>query len=178
MPLPAHPIGIVCIYEPINPLTSPCARNRMVGSKATRAKIMIQITKSMAIDERELKETFVRSSGPGGQNVNRVATAVQLRFDVAQSPSLPKEVRLRLLRLAGSRMTEDGVLVIDARRHRTQDRNRQDARDRLVALIRKAAERPKPRRKTRPSAASKRRRLDSKRHRAGIKRMRQTPSSE
>jgi len=136
---------------------------------------MIRVTTSIAIDEEELREDFVRASGPGGQNVNKVATAVKLRFDVAHSPSLPEDVRRRLMRLAGKRITEEGELVIDARRFRSQDRNRQDARERLVALIRKAAEKPKPRRKTQPTAASKRRRLEEKRRRSAIKQSRQKP---
>ena len=136
---------------------------------------MIHITESIAIDEREIQEEFVRASGPGGQHVNKVATAVKLRFDVAHSPSLPEDVRDRLIRLAGRRITEKGVIVIDARRFRSQERNRQDTRERLTALIRKAAERPKPRRKTHPTAASQRRRLEDKRHRGEIKRIRQPP---
>jgi ribosome-associated protein len=139
---------------------------------------MIRIAPSIAIDEREIKETFVRSSGPGGQNVNKVATAVQLRFDVARSPSLPDGVRARLRRLAGKRMTEEGILVIDARRYRTQDRNRQDARDRLAALILKAAQSPKPRRKTLPTVASQRRRLEEKRRRTETKRLRKPPPAD
>jgi ribosome-associated protein len=137
---------------------------------------MIKVTETIAIDERELQEEFVRASGPGGQNVNKVATAVKLRFDAAQSPSLPGEVRDRLIRLAGRRCTEEGVIIIDARRYRSQERNRQDARERLVALIRKAAERPKARRKTHPTATSKKRRLEAKRRRGHVKRTRQAPS--
>ena len=133
---------------------------------------MIRITPSIEIDEREISEAFVRASGPGGQNVNKVSTAVQLRFDVARSPALSDDVRERLIRLAGRRITEGGVIVIEARRFRTQERNRQDARDRLIGLIRKAAIKPRYRRKTKPTAASKRRRLDEKRSRARIKRMR------
>ena len=135
---------------------------------------MIQITESIAINEREIKEEFVRASGPGGQNVNKVATAVKLRFDVVKSPSLPDEVRERLIRLAGRRMTEKGVLVIDARRFRTQERNRQDALERLVALIEKASEGPKRRKKTRPTENSRQRRLNEKHHRGEIKRLRKT----
>jgi len=137
---------------------------------------MIKVTKTIAIPERELQEEFVRASGPGGQNVNKVATAVKLRFDAAHSPSLPEGVRDRLIRLAGRRMTEEGVIIIDARRFRSQERNRQDARERLVALIRKAAVSPKARRKTHPPAASKKRRLEGKRRRGHIKRTRQAPS--
>ncbi len=139
---------------------------------------MIQITPAIAIDEGEIQEEFIRASGPGGQNVNKVATAVQLRFDVAHSPSLPDDVRQRLARLAGRRMTEEGVLIIEARRFRTQARNRQDAVDRLVALIRKAAEKPRPRRKTSPTPASKRQRLEDKHRRGEIKRLRRSIQSD
>lgn len=138
---------------------------------------MIQITPAIAIDEGEIQEEFIRASGPGGQNVNKVATAVQLRFDVAHSPSLPDDVRQRLVRLAGRRMTEEGVLIIEARRFRTQARNRQDAVDRLVALIRKAAEKPRSRQKTSPTPTSKRQRLEAKRHRGEIKRLRRSIQS-
>ena len=133
---------------------------------------MIRINDHISIDEEEIAESFIRSSGPGGQNVNKLATAVQLRFDVRHSPSLPDEVRARLERLAGRRLTRDGVLVITAQRHRTQDRNRDDALERLIALIRAAAVRPTPRRPTRPTLGSKIRRLEGKKRRSGIKAMR------
>jgi len=133
---------------------------------------MIHITRTITIDESEIQEYFIRASGPGGQNVNKVATTVQLRFDVANSRSLPEEVRRRLISLAGNRITEDGILIIDARRFRTQGRNREDATSRLVELIRNAAQRPKFRRKTRPTLASKIRRLESKRRGAESKRIR------
>jgi ribosome-associated protein len=131
---------------------------------------MIEITPTLAIDESELEERFVRSSGPGGQNVNKVSTAVELRFDAARSPSLTEEVRTRLRGLAGSRMTADGVLLIDAREHRTQAANREEARNRLVALLRQATVRPKRRRKTRPTAGSKERRIETKKIRSSTKR--------
>ncbi len=133
---------------------------------------MIQITRTIKIDEGEIQENFIRASGPGGQNVNKVATTVQLRFDVANSRSLPDEVRKRLISLAGNRITEDGVLIIEARRFRTQLRNREDATERLVKLIRKAAQRPQTRRKTRPTLASKKHRLESKRRSSETKHLR------
>jgi len=140
---------------------------------------MIHITPTIAIDESEIQLGFMRASKPGGQRVNKVATAVQLRFDVANSPSLPDDVRERLVRLAGRRITQDGVLIIKAQRFRAQDRNREDAMDRLIELIRKAAEKPKPRRRTGPRLASKRRRLEAKRSRGETKRMRRSvPPSE
>ncbi len=133
---------------------------------------MIQVTHDIRLDEDEMDVAFVRASGPGGQNVNKVATAVQLRFDVAGSPSLPEEVRERLKRLARNRIHADGTLLIEARRYRSQARNREDAVQRLVVLIRQAARKPKPRRKTRPSAAARERRLEEKRRRSEIKRKR------
>jgi ribosome-associated protein len=132
---------------------------------------MMTITDTLSIDEQYITEDFVKASGPGGQNVNKVSTAVQLRFD-AQNAGLPEDVLERLTRLAGKRMTGDGVLIIEARRFRTQERNRQDALDRLIALLQKATERPKQRRKTKPSQAAQQRRLEAKRRRSRIKQQR------
>jgi ribosome-associated protein len=137
---------------------------------------MIKINDQLSIDESEIQESFIRSSGPGGQNVNKVATAVQLRFDVRNSPSLPPEVRKRLIRLAGSRLTTEGILVIDARRHRRQEQNREDALNRLIQLIRQAAKRPRVRRKTKPTLASKLKRLEGKKRHSDKKRLRQKVS--
>jgi ribosome-associated protein len=139
---------------------------------------MIAVTDTLAIEERELEFDFVRASGPGGQNVNKVSTAVQLKFDVRRSPSLPDDVRARLERLCGSRLTQDGVVVIAAQRFRSQIRNREDAVERLVELIRKAATPPVKRRATRPTAASRRRRLDSKARRSDVKRNRAVPTND
>jgi ribosome-associated protein len=133
---------------------------------------MIPVTNRIALDEGEVVEQFVRSSGPGGQNVNKLATAVQLRFDVGRSPSLPEDVRARLKRLAGRRLTVDGVLVLTAQRHRTQEANRRDALGRLVELIRDATVPPKARRPTNPTLGSRRRRLDSKVRRGAVKALR------
>jgi ribosome-associated protein len=137
---------------------------------------MIRIDDRISIDEWELEERFIRASGPGGQNVNKLATAVQLRFDARHSPSLPAQVRTRLERLAGRRLTREGVLVISAQRHRTQERNRQDALERLIALIQRAAVAPVPRRPTKPTAGARERRLQSKKHRGSIKDLRQVKS--
>jgi ribosome-associated protein len=133
---------------------------------------MLTITTNLSIPETELEESFVRSSGPGGQNVNKVATAVQLRFDVLNSPSLSGEVKQRLTRLAGSRMTDEGVLVIEARRYRSQEKNRADARERLALLIRQALRKPIPRKTTRPGRAVRQRRLDTKKKHGELKRSR------
>lgn len=135
----------------------------------------LRITGQIAIGENELEEHFIHASGPGGQNVNKVATAVQLRFDVARSPSLPEDVRRRVMAMGGQRLTQDGVLVLTARRYRSQERNREDARERLADLIRSAATPPRPRVATRPTLGSKRRRLDAKTARAHIKRGRAKP---
>jgi ribosome-associated protein len=139
---------------------------------------MIPINDNLALDESEISETFIRASGPGGQNVNKVASAAQLRFDLRNSPSLPAAIKARLAGLAGNRLTQDGVIVITAQRFRSQERNREDARDRLVALIRRAAEPPKPRRKTRPSTAQREERLAAKARRASLKRQRRAAPND
>jgi len=135
---------------------------------------MIRVTPAIELDEKEILFSFIRASGPGGQNVNKVSTAVQLRFDVRHSPSLPYPVRQRLERIAGHRVSGDGVLIISAQRFRSQERNRRDALARLVALIAEAARPPKPRRATRPTRASRERRLESKRRHGEIKRGRRS----
>jgi ribosome-associated protein len=133
---------------------------------------MIRVTDTISIDEEEIEESFVRSSGPGGQNVNKLSTAVQLRFDVRRSPSLPNDVAIRLMRLAGKRLTKDGVLVLMAQNNRTQERNRAEARERLIELIREASVKPVPRRATKPTKASKTKRLEGKKLRSNVKDMR------
>ena len=133
---------------------------------------MLRVTDTIAIDKSELSESFVRASGPGGQNVNKVSSAVQLRFDVRGSPSLPNDVAVRLMRLAGRRLTKEGVIVIVAQQHRDQTRNRADARERLFDLIREAAVKPTPRRPTKVPKAAKRQRLEGKKHRGRVKNLR------
>ena len=138
----------------------------------------MEITSNLTISDDEFQFSFIRASGPGGQNINKVATACQLRFNVIGSPSLPEDVRMRLLKLAGSRITNDGQLLIEAKRFRTQEKNRQDALERLAALVRRAAEKPKTRRQTQPTRASQQRRLAVKKHRGEIKRLRSTNGHE
>jgi len=139
---------------------------------------VLRITPDITLDESEFEEQFVRASGPGGQNVNKVSTAVQLRFNVFASPALPWDVRQRLIRLAGNRINSAGELIVTAQRYRTQAQNRADAREKLAGLVRAAAHRPKPRRKTRLSTAVKRRRLETKRRRGQLKRARRHPPDE
>ncbi len=138
---------------------------------------MLEITPTFFMDERELHFEYIRASGPGGQNVNKVATAVQMRFDIANS-ALASDLKGRLIRLAGNRVTADGVLLIEAKQFRTQEQNREDALQRFVELIRKALVKPKPRKRTKPSAASKEKRLKSKKVKGEVKRLRQSKSFE
>lgn len=138
---------------------------------------MIRVTPRISLDENEITLDFVRSSGPGGQNVNKVATAVELRFDAANSPSLTPDIRSRLIKIAGNKVTNEGILIIEARRYRTQEKNRGDAIGRLTELIRKAAVEPRKRRKTRPTAQSKAERMKRKKHRGQLKKLRKPLSS-
>jgi len=135
---------------------------------------MIYITENISISENELQEDFVRASGPGGQNVNKVSTAVQLRFDVHNSTNLPEDVKLRLMKLAGKKMTDDGILIIDSREYRTQNRNRAGALNRLVELVKKASEKPKRRIKTKPTKGAKEKRLQVKKQRSAVKTLRKS----
>ncbi len=139
---------------------------------------MIEITPALSIDEDEISERAARASGPGGQHVNKTSTAIELRFDVRGSPNLPEDVKTRLIRLAGSRATQDGVLILFAQGHRSRELNRQDARERLIELIRSAAHRPKSRRPTKPTYASKLKRLDGKTRRSGVKTLRGRPRGD
>jgi ribosome-associated protein len=164
------PAGRISSLKPSIPV--PANTKPHEGQCARYTVAMLEITPTIALAEGELVERFIRAPGPGGQNVNKVETAVQLRFDAAHSPNLSSAVYLRLVPLAGRRLTREGVLVITANRYRSQERNRQDARDRLAELIRQAAIPPKHRRPTRPGKAAKQRRLDGKKRRSGIKKNR------
>ncbi len=139
---------------------------------------LIQITNRLSIDERELEESFIQASGPGGQNVNKVATAVQLKFDARNSPSLPPDVRARLWKLAGRRISQDGILLVVAREHRTQERNRAEARQKLIELLKAATVQPRVRKATKPSKASKQKRLESKIRRSTVKKLRRSRSDD
>jgi len=149
-----------------------CPTSPQIVWMRTKVMAVIPITPEIAIDEREIRFEFIRASGPGGQKVNKSSSAVQLRFDVLRSPNLPEEVRKRLITIAGRRLSEEGILVIEAKRFRSQDQNRQDAVGRLTALVRQAARRPRRRRRTRPSAAARERRVRKKKQRSAIKQQR------
>jgi ribosome-associated protein len=149
-----------------------------VSVEWARVSPMIQVTPSIAIDESEIEESFVRASGPGGQHVNKVSSAVQLKFDARRSPGLPNDVAIRLMKLAGSRLTQDGVIVIVAQAQRSQKRNREEALERLLGMIREAAVRPQVRRPTKPTKASKERRLVSKDKRSAVKAGRARPGTD
>ncbi len=148
-------------------------RGKVIVSFDCISFLMIPVTTNITLSDNEIKVSFTHASGPGGQNVNKVATAVKLTFDIVNSPSLPQDVKKRLQALGGRRVTKEGALIIDARRYRTQERNRQDAVDRLVSLVRNAASKPKPRKRTRPTRASREKRIQSKRNRSVVKQMRQ-----
>jgi ribosome-associated protein len=170
--LPRVQKGLPCVYtRKVFGLDRACDTPGIAGA-------MIHISPDIVIPEEEIVLEFVRASGPGGQKVNKTATAVQLRFDVANSPSLPDDVRRRLIKVGGKRITDDGILILRARRHRTQERNRQDAIDRLRELIERASRRPKIRRRWKPSTSSKRRRLESKRRQGQKKRWRRPPQRD
>ncbi len=169
----AHLLGV-------DPYDQPAVEEGKILAKRylTGGFVMIQVNSKLAIDENEIEESFIRASGPGGQNVNKVSSAVQLRFDVLHSPTLPKEVRVRLIRIAGKKMTRDGVLIITAQRHRSQDHNRKDALERLVDMIRLAAIRPTLRKPTTPTRSSRHKRLAVKKLRGNVKKLRRTAGSD
>ena len=168
-----HDAGLTHLSQPLKfPVKSIMSKSespKTAGEDAPPMRARIQVTPTIALHPDEIQERFVRASGPGGQNVNKVSTAVELRFDVKNSPSLPDYVRRKLVTLAGRRLTQDGVLILQAQKHRTQERNREDALARLIALIQQAAERQAPRIKTKPTYAAKQRRVDEKKSRGAVK---------